>query len=96
MSGAKDSDGPAMKVFRIDDGAQYWAAAASLREACRVYWETMDAVGDPEQGSLTFDECSERQARAVMINGDGDGTQEDAWTIAQREGPAIIGCSEWP
>ncbi len=84
-----------MKVYEIDDGAIYFVAASDIREAVRFYWKIVDETGTSGDGN-GFDahEISDVRALHILIN--SDGRQENAWALAQRDGPGVLGCSEWP
>ena len=84
----------AVRVFEVDDGATYWIAARSLREACACYWQGLDVSGGGEQGHLAIAEMTDKHAAKVMIRQD-DGELKSALACARTAGLGLIGCSEW-
>ena len=85
-----------MKVYEIDDGSIYFVAATGIREAVKLYWKALDDTGGgDEDRHLNVYEVIEKRARHITINVN-DERQENAWTLAQQEGPGVLGCSEWP
>lgn len=85
-----------MRVFEVDDGAIYFVAATGTREAVRLYWKALDDAGcGDDEAHLDVHEVTEDRARHITINAT-DNTKQDAWTLAQQEGPGVLGCSEWP
>lgn len=85
-----------MKVYEIDDGAIYFVAATGIREAIRLYWRTVGETDtNDDDNGITAHEVAENRARHILINLE-DERQENAWTLAQAEGPGVLGCSEWP
>jgi hypothetical protein len=86
-----------IRVYEVDDGAIYFVAAITIRHAIQLYFKTIDdtGCGDDDNSNLEIAEVAEQRARHITINVD-DETQQDAWTLAQQEGPGVLGCSEWP
>jgi hypothetical protein len=86
-----------MCVWRIDDGATYWFAAYTLREALGLYWKAIEDSGGDQPTYLSVDELPEAAARLVRITDDDDRTALSAWERAQlAKEPTVLGCSEWP
>ena len=90
------AEGSQMNVYEIDDGAIY-VAATGTQAAVKIYWEALVNAGCRLEDDDGFEihEVTENRARHILINVDGLG-QQDAWTLAQKEGPGVLGCSEWP
>lgn len=96
MAGDQNRKGDPMKVYEIDDGAIYFVAATGIREAIQLYWRGIDDSGSGgDDIHLDANEVTENRARHITINVD-DKRKQDAWTLAQQEGPGVLGCSEWP
>ncbi len=92
---SSDTKTDPVRVWELDDGATYWIAAPTLREALRLYFACLDLTGEGITDSLTIDEAFEGKSRTIEIVED-NGTSVNAWDLARRDGPGVLGCSEWP
>lgn len=83
----------AMHAYLIDDGAQHWIAAHSIREAIECWF----ADTEPEDyGEVTAKVLEHDEACRVAIFDEDDGeTHSAAYWANKCTEAALIGCSEW-